>query len=253
MQDEWPVSKKTAKRKWNEFFGSGKSSVRSWLQWNLPSSVWKISGQQVVAVEVSRFSDFNPTTSRIDKLLYDIMADDDKLFKLWRAVQLLLSHDQGIRYFMTTLTMLEYYSTSSRIVLERKISIDWKVDWLNQYFPPIFPLPLSTTFPSHQPSYACSPTHASLPYCTPLPITYSYLLTAHPPPPAGYECHTELWIGLVWACEDSMLNILLLLSAYATRCLPQIMVMLVMWASIVHGLINWSVLNDVAWLIGGIL
>src|SRR6218665_2548417 len=70
-----------------------------------------------------------------------------------------------------------------------------------QSFSPIFPLPLSTTFPSHQRSYACSPaicipypiilpfsspTHVFLlllPYLPSISDSPSTLLLCHPPSP----------------------------------------------------------------------
>jgi len=53
--------------------------------------------EEVAGGERSRFSDFKPTASRIDTLLYQTMACDANFTKLWKVVQqlLLLSHGQA--------------------------------------------------------------------------------------------------------------------------------------------------------------
>ena len=53
--------------------------------------------EEVVAAERARFSDFKPTASRIDTLLYQTMACNTDFPQLWKVVQqlLLLSHGQA--------------------------------------------------------------------------------------------------------------------------------------------------------------
>lgn len=56
---------------------------------------FRIYLEQIVSADMSRFSDFKPTESRIDTLLYNRMAGNSTFVTLWKVVQQQLYRHMG--------------------------------------------------------------------------------------------------------------------------------------------------------------